>query len=150
MSTAPSLEQNKATVRRWFTDIIAHGELSVADEIFAPHHLVHDPHAPPGGWANGPESLKKIAGPFRVGFPDLEVTIEDQIAEGDKVVTRWSATGTNTGSLQGMPPTGKRVRVTGANVARLAGGQIVESWFNFDMLTLLRQLGVVPTPPESH
>jgi steroid delta-isomerase-like uncharacterized protein len=146
MSIQPSIEKNKATARRWFTDIIAQGKLSVADEIFAPHHVVHDPHAPPGGWASGPESLKKIAAPFRAGFPDLEVTIEDQIAEGDKVVTRWSATGTNAGSLHGMPPTGKTVRVTGANVARLAEGQIVESWFNFDMLTLLRQLGVVPTP----
>jgi hypothetical protein len=83
------------------------------------------------------------------GFPDLDVTIEDQIAEGDKVVTRWSAKGTNSGPLQGMPPTGKAVRVTGANVARLAGGKIVESWFNFDMLTLLRQLGVVPTPGQA-
>lgn len=141
-----SIEQNKATARRWFTDIITEGKLAVADEIFSGNHVVHDPHAPPGGWANGPESLKRIAGPFRAGFPDLKVTIEDQIAEGDKVVTRWSASGTNTGSLQGMPATGKTVRVTGANVARLSEGKIVESWFNFDMLTLLRQLGVVPAP----
>jgi len=141
-----SIEQNKATARRWFTDIITQGKLAVADEIFSGNHVVHDPHAPPGGWANGPESLKQIAGPFRAGFPDLKVTIEDQIAEGDKVVTRWSASGTNTGSLQGMPATGKTVRVTGANVARLSEGKIVESWFNFDMLTLLRQLGVVPAP----
>jgi steroid delta-isomerase-like uncharacterized protein len=141
-----SIEQNKATARRWFTDIITQGKLAVADEIFSGNHVVHDPHAPPSGWANGPESLKQIAGPFRAGFPDLKVTIEDQIAEGDKVVTRWSASGTNTGSLQGMPATGKTVRVTGANVARLSEGKIVESWFNFDMLTLLRQLGVVPAP----
>ena len=141
-----SIEQNKATARRWFTDIITQGKLAVADEIFSSNHVVHDPHAPPGGWANGPESLKQIAGPFRAGFPDLKVTIEDQIAEGDKVVTRWSASGSNTGSLQGMPATGKTVRVTGANVARLSEGKIVESWFNFDMLTLLRQLGVVPAP----
>jgi steroid delta-isomerase-like uncharacterized protein len=139
-----SLEQNKATARRWFLDIIVQGKLAVADEIFAADHVTHDPHSPPGGWPNGPESLKMVAAPLRAGFPDLDVTIEDQIAEGDKVVTRWSARGTNSTSLRGMPPTGKTVSVTGANVARFAGGQIVESWFNFDMLTLLRQLGLVP------
>ena len=143
-----SIEQNKATARRWFLDIITQGKLAVADEIFAPDHITHDPHSPPGGWPNGPESLKKIAGPFHAGFPDLDVTIEDQIAEGDKVVTRWTARGTNSAPLHGMPPTGKAVRVTGANVARLAGGKIVESWFNFDMLTLLRQLGAIPTPEQ--
>jgi steroid delta-isomerase-like uncharacterized protein len=141
-----SIEQNKATARRWFLDIITEGKLGVAEEIFAADHVTHDPHSPPGGWPNGPESLKKIAAPFRVGFPDLAVTIEDQIAEDDRVVTRWSVKGTNSGPLHGMPPTGKVVRVTGANVARIAGGKIVESWFNFDMLSLLRQLGVVPMP----
>jgi steroid delta-isomerase-like uncharacterized protein len=145
-----SIEQNKATARRWFQDIIIQGKMSVADEIFAANHVVHDPHSPPGGWPNGPESLKTIAGPFHSAFPDLNVTIEDQIAEGDKVVTRWSAVGTNAGPLQGMPPTGKKVCVTGANVARFAGGKIAESWFNFDMLTLLRQLGVIPTPEQGH
>jgi hypothetical protein len=142
-----SIEQNKATARRWFLDIITEGKLGAADEIFAANHITHDPHSPPGGWPDGPESLKRIAAPFRAGFPDLDVTIEDQIAEGDKVVTRWSAKGTNSGPLQGMPPTGKPILVTGANVARLSGGKIVESWFNFDMLTLLKQLGLVPPPP---
>lgn len=139
-----SIEQNKATARRWFIDIITQGKLDVADEIFAINHVAHDPHGPRGGWPDGPESLKTLAGPFRVAFPDLRVTIDDQIAEGDKVVTRWTARGTNTGPLKGMPATGNTVAVTGANVARLADGKIVESWFNFDMLTLLQQLGVVP------
>ncbi|MEP6654522.1 MAG: ester cyclase [Myxococcales bacterium] len=140
--------QNKATARRWFLDIIVQGKLDVADEIFAPDHQTHDPHAPPGGWANGPESLKMIAGPFHAAFPDLKVNIDDQIAEDDKVVTRWTARGTNTGAMRDVPPTGKSVVVTGANIARLANGQIVESWFNFDMLTLFRQLGLIPAPPQ--
>ena len=139
-----SIEQNKATARRWFTDIITQGKLDVADEIFAANHVAHDPHGPPGGWPNGPESLKTLAGPFRVAFADLRVTIDDQIAEGDKVVTRWTARGTHTGPLKGMPATGNTVTVTGANVARLADGKIAESWFNFDMLTLLQQLGAIP------
>ena len=145
-----SIEQNKATARRWFLDVITQGKLAVADEIFAAHHVVHDPHAPPGGWPDGPESLKKIAAPFHGAFPDLSVTIEDQIAEGDKVVTLWTAVGTNLGPLQGRPATGKKVRVTGANVARFSEGKIAESWFNFDMLTLLRHLGVIPTPEPGH
>ena len=143
-----SAEQNKATARRWFLDIIAQGQLDVADEIFAANHIIHDPHAPPSGWPNGPEGLKMVASVFGGGFSDWNITLEDQIAEGDKVATRWIASDTHTGSLQGMPPTGKPVRVTGVNVTRFSEGEIVESWFNFDMLTLLQQLGAIPTPEQ--
>ena len=141
-----SIEQNKVTASRWFHDIIAQGKLDVADEIFTTNHVIHDPHAPPGGWPNGPEGLKMVAGAFRGGFPDLGVTIEYQVAEGDMVATGWSAHGTNLGTLFGMPATGKSMRITGCNVARFAESQIVESWFNLDMLTLLQQLGAIPTP----
>ena len=141
-----SAEQNKATARRWFTDIIAQGQLEVADAIFASNHVIHDPHAPPSGWPNGPEGLKMVASVFGGGFRDWNITIEDQIAEGDRVATRWAASATHTGPLMGLPRTGKAVRVTGVNVARFAEGKIVESWFNFDMLTLLQQLGAIPTP----
>ena len=141
-----STEQNKATARRWFFDIIKKGQLAVADEIFAANHIIHDPHAPPSGWPNGPEGLKMVASVFGGGFDDWNITLEDQIAEGDKVASRWTASATHTGPLQGMPPTGKAVRVTGVNVARFAEGKIVESWSNFDMLTLLQQLGAIPTP----
>ena len=143
-----STEQNKATARRWFFDIITQGQLAVADEIFAANHIIHDPHAPPTGWPNGPEGLKMVASVFGGGFADWNITLEDQIAEGDRVATRWVASATNTGQVMGMPPTGKRVRVTGVNVARFAQGKIVESWFNFDMLTLLQQLGAIPTPNQ--
>jgi len=143
-----STEQNKATARRWFFDIIAQGQLAVADEIFAANHIIHDPHAPPSGWPNGPEGLKMVASVFGGGFSGWDITLEDQIAEGDRVATRWIASATHTGSLQGMPPTGKAVRVTGVNVARFAEGKIAESWSNFDMLTLLQQLGAIPTPEQ--
>jgi len=143
-----STEQNKATARRWFSDIITQGRLDVADEIFAANHIIHDPHGPPAGWPNGPEGLKMVASVFGGGFDDWNIAIEDQIAEGDRVATRWAASATNTGPLQGMPPTGKAVRVTGVNVTRFAEGKIVESWFNFDMLTLLQQLGAIPTPEQ--
>jgi hypothetical protein len=141
-----STEQNKTTAGRWFRDIIMQGQLAVADEIFAATHIIHDPHAPPSGWPDGPEGLKMVANVFGGGFSDWDITLDDQIAEGDKVATRWIASATHTGSLQGMPPTGKTVRVTGVNVMRFAEGKIVESWFNFDMLALLQQLGAIATP----
>ena len=141
-----STEQNKATARRWFFDIITQGQLAVADEIFAANHILHDPHAPPAGWPNGPQGMKMIANVFGGGFSGWDITLDDQIAEGDRVATRWIASATNTGSVMGMPSTGKPVRVTGVNVARFAEGKIVESWSNFDMLTLLQQLGAIPTP----
>lgn len=144
-----STEQNKATARRWFLDIIAQGQLAIVDEIFAANHVIHDPHAPPSGWPNGPEGLKMVVTGFGGSFTNWNITIDDQIAEGDKVVTRWTASATHTGPLQGMLPTGNTVRVTGVNVARFAGSKIAESWFNFDMLSLLQQIGAIPTPEHA-
>ena len=141
-----STEKNKAIARRWFTDIITQGQLSVADEIFAASHIIHDPHAPPAGWPNGPEGLKMVASLFGGGFSGWNIALEDQIAEGDKVATRWAASATNTGPVMGTPPSGKAVNVTGVNVTRFAEGKIAESWFNFDMLTLLQQIGAIPAP----
>ena len=107
-----SIEQNKVTAGRWFFDIIAQGQLEVADEIFAANHVIHDPHAPPSGWPDGPEGLKMVASVFGGGFRDWQITIEDQIAEGDRVASRWVASATNTGPVMGMPATGKTVHVT--------------------------------------
>jgi predicted ester cyclase len=92
--------------------------------------------------------MKMIASVFGGGFSGWDITLDDQIAESDRVATRWIASATNTGSLQGMPATGKAVRVTGVNVTRFTEGMIVESWFNFDMLTLLQQLGAIPAPEQ--
>ena len=143
-----STEQSKAIAARWFTDIIVQGQLAVADEIFAANHVIHDPHAPPGGWPNGPQGPKAVATVFGGGFSGWNVTLDDQIAEGDRVATCWTASATHTGPLMGMPPTGKTVRVTGVNVARFAEGKIAESWYNFDMLTLLQQVGAIPMPEQ--
>ena len=148
-STAQSLERNKAAARRWFQDILVQGRMDAADEICAANHVIHDPHAPAGGWPDGPDGLKVVAGVFRGGFGDLQIAVEDQIAEGDKVATRWRAHATHSGTLMGIPTTGKPVAVTGCNVTRFVDGKIVESWFNFDMLTLLQQVGVVPMPEHA-
>ena len=86
---------------------------------------------------------------YRSAFPDMQLTIEDQIAEGDKVVTRWTARGTHQGELMGIPPTGKQATVTGITVGRVANGKFVESWSNFDALGMMQQLGVVPVPGQT-
>ena len=82
---------------------------------------------------------------YRTAFPDAQYTIEDQIAEGDTVMTRWSGRGTHQGPLMGIPPTGKQSTVTGMSIGRSEGGKIVEVWTEFDLLGVLQQLGVIPT-----
>jgi predicted ester cyclase len=85
----------------------------------------------------------------RGAFPDARVTVEDQIAEGDKVVDRWTATGTPTGDLMGVPPTGRRIEVSGITISRFAGGKIVEDWYQGDDLGMMQQLGVIPSGEAS-
>ncbi len=81
-------------------------------------------------------------------FPDSQLPVEDQIAEGDKVVTRWTCRATHTGEFQGMPPTGKYTTMTGTTIFRIANGKLVEGWTNADMLGLLQQLGAIPAPEQ--
>ena len=88
-------------------------------------------------------------GEFRSAFPDFHVTIEDQIAEGDRVATRWTMRGTHEGEFRGISPTGKQITVTGIGIFRFSDGKVVESWDNFDQLGMMRQLGVIPSPEES-
>jgi steroid delta-isomerase-like uncharacterized protein len=141
-----SAEQNKAIARRWLKDGFEKGNLALANEVFAADYIGHDPNSPPGGWPRGPEGGKAVAATYRGAFPDLQFTIEEEITEGDMVVTRWTARGTNTGELMGMPPTGKKATVAGIDINRIANGKIAETWTNFDALGMLLQLGVIPTP----
>lgn len=135
-------EENKAVVRRWFEELWNKGNLSVADEIFAPTYAHHDPSTP--DFERGPESEKKRATLYRTAFPDLRLTIEDLIAEGETVMARWSCRGTHKGDLSGIAPTGKQFTISGVSIARLAGGKMVEGWVNWDAQGLMQQLGVVP------
>lgn len=136
-------EANKTLVRRVYDDMWNKSDLSVPDTIYASDVVNHE--LPPG-MPEGIEGTKAYFGMFLSAFPDTQMTVEEQIAEGDKVVTRWTARGTHTGELMGIPPTGKQVTVTGINVDRIAGGKIVEEWGEFDMMGMMQQLGVVPTP----
>ncbi len=135
-------EKNKTIVRRLFEELWNKGNLSVADELFTPNYDHHDPSTPDVG--RGPESEKKRATLYRTAFPDLRLTIEDIIAEGDAVMARWSCRGTHKGDLSGIPPTGKQFTISGVSIARVAGGKMAEGWINWDALGLMQQLGVVP------
>jgi steroid delta-isomerase-like uncharacterized protein len=135
-------EQNKAIVRRVFEELWNQGNLSVADQLFTPNYTHHDSSSPDFG--HGPESERKRATLYRTAFPDLRLTIEDLIAEGDTVMARWSCHGTHKGDLNGIAPTGKQFIISGMTVARLLNGKLAEAHVNWDALGLMQQLGVVP------
>ena len=137
-------EQNKALARRAIEEGFGQGKLSVFDETTAPNATFHDANVP-GSKFTGPEGVKQFSKIYRDAFPDVHYTIDDQIAEGDKVVTRWTATGTHKGQLMGIAPTNKHATVTGIVIGRYKDGKVVEGWSNYDMLGMLQQLGVVPT-----
>ena len=135
-------ETNKTVVRRLFEEVWNTGNLPVTDELFAPNYVHHDSSTPDVG--RGPESEKKRATLYRTAFPDLRLTIEDIIAEGETVVARWSCRGTHKGDLGGIAPTGKQFTISGISIARIANGKMAEGWVNWDALGLMQQLGVVP------
>ncbi len=139
-----SAEENKAISRRADEELFNRGNLDVADELFAPTFVYHDPVSHEE-W-RGPESVKRYATMLRAAFPDLHQTIEEQIAEGDKVAYRWTARGTHQGELMGIAPTGRRMTLTGIAIARLVDGKIEEIWENYDALGMMQQLGVIPSP----
>jgi steroid delta-isomerase-like uncharacterized protein len=135
-------EENKTVVRRFLEEIFTAGNLELVDELFAPDYVLHDPVLPDE--VRGPEGMKRYVSMYRAAYPDTHFTIEDQIAEGDEVVTRWIGQGTHEGELMGIPPTGKQVTVTGIEVDRVSGGKMQQTWVNYDALGMMQQLGVVP------
>ena len=139
-----STEQNKMLVRRWFKEVLEQRNLALADELFSADYANHDPQTPPSGAPRGPQVAKAIVATYKGAFPDATYSLEEQLADGDRVVTRWSVQGTHTGSLFGMPPTGKKVHATGITIDRIANGKIVESYSNADMLGPLQQIGAIP------
>ena len=138
-------ETNKTVVRRFFEEAFGKGNLNVLDEIVTKDQVNSGPGTLPG-LPTGPEGAKQLVTVYRNAFPDLRFTVDEQIAEGDKVVTRWTAHGINKGELLGMPATGKPATVTGLSIDRIVNGKIVESWGIFDQFGMMQQLGVIPTP----
>jgi predicted ester cyclase len=140
-----STEENKALVRRFFEEMWVKGNLSAADELLATNFVFH----PPPGVAPDLEGYKQWVSMTCAGLADRQSTVEDQTAEGDKVVTRWTYRGTHKGELMGIAPTGKQVTVTGISIDRIVGGKIVEEWNEIDNLGMMQQLGVVPSPGQA-
>jgi steroid delta-isomerase-like uncharacterized protein len=137
-----SAEQNKATVRRIFEEIVNQGNLAVADELLTSDYVNYSFPAP----AAGPEGLKQVIGMFRTAFPDIVVKLEDVIADGDRVSTRGRFEGTHRGDFMGIPATGKKVSVSYIDIWRMENGKGRENWVQMDLLGMMQQLGVVPTP----
>ena len=139
-------EENKVTARRFYEELFNQGNLDAAEEIVTPDFVIHDPNIPEE--PRGPEGLKRFVSMYRNVFPDLNFTIEDQIAEGEKVGTRWVAHGTHQGELMGIAPSGKPVTVRAFTLQRFSGGKIAEDWAHYDALGMMRQIGAIPEPGQ--
>lgn len=136
--------ENKAIVER-LVELWNTGDLSIADDIFASDFVNHDPNR---ANVTDLESCKGWIVENRTAFPDFHAEVQDMIAEGDKVASRWTVSGTHKGEYSGVPPTSVQVTVTGMSIHRLDGARIVEVWWSYDMLGLLQQLAVIPPMPD--
>ena len=139
-----STEDNKTLARR----AIEEGNQrnwAVLDELFVPDFVYHQASMT----IQGLEPYKQFLSVYLTAFPDLHLTIEDMIAEGDTVVVRQTASGTHQGDLMGIPPTDKQITVSGIAIIRVANGKVVEEWFNSDALGMMQQLGVIPMPGQA-
>jgi steroid delta-isomerase-like uncharacterized protein len=140
-----STEEHKALVRRFDEEVWNGRNLSRVDELFADNHIFRAAGSPP----LDREGHRQMIAHFQDAFPDGRNTSEELLAEGDKVVQRWTFRGTHQGAFQGIPPTGRPVTLTGISIWRVDGGTIVESWHELDTLGLMQQLGVIPTPGQA-
>ena len=134
-------EENKALMRRMYEEVHNKGNLAVLDEVTATSFIDHN--LPPG-LPPGVDGAKQLFTMFHTAFPDFHVTVEDMIAEGDKVVSRLTMRGTHKDEFMGVPPTGKQINVEVIDVLRIAGSKAVERWGIFDQLGLMQQLDVGP------
>ena len=136
-----STEENKALVERFVEEFWNEGNLSTADELMAPDAQIHLPT----GDAVNPNEAKGFAAMWRESFPDWHSTFEELVAEGDRVAERWTGRGVHRGELMGIPPTGRRVEAPGSVFYRIVDGKIVELWGQLDMMSVMQQLGVMPS-----
>ncbi len=138
-----SVEENKTIERHYMEEVWTKGNLAAVDEFVATNYVDHNPMPDVSPDLQG---LKQFVTVVTAAFPDWHPTIEDMIAEGDKVVVRFRGSGTHKGEFMGIPPTGKQVTMMAIAIHRIAGGKIVENWLQADMLGMMVQLGVVPPP----
>ena len=134
-------DRNKALLRRFYEELWTKGDLEAISELVAENYVDHHPLP---GTPPGREGLAALITTWRRAFPDMCETCEDLIAEGDKVVGRFTMRGTHSGEFMGVPPTGRRVTMSGIDIVRVAGGKIAEFWYGEHLLELMQQLGAVP------
>jgi steroid delta-isomerase-like uncharacterized protein len=137
--------RNKAVVRAFLEEIFNRGNLDAADGLIAADVIDH--HSPPG-FAPGLEGAKQLFGMLRLAFPDLRTSVDDVIAEGDKVVAHGTLRGTHQGAFLGVPPTGKPMTLSWIDVYRVVDGKVVEVWHVEDFYGMLQQLGAIPAPGQ--
>jgi steroid delta-isomerase-like uncharacterized protein len=125
----PTSEANKALVSRWLREIFTNGHLRQTNEVFTRGYVLHDPSFPHE--VHGPGGIRRYVAAYRAAFPDIRVTVEDQLAEEDKVATRWTARGTHLGKFLGLAPTGDEVTVSGIEFDRIIAGRIDEAWIAY-------------------
>src|SRR5215203_3984231 len=136
---------NKAIMRR-FWDVWEQGNIDLLDELLSPDYINHNLAAP--DLPTGPEGVKAVVSMFRSAMPDPKVVVEDMIADGDKVATRYALEGTHEGQLFGVPPTGKRLSIKSMTVERVSEGKVRDHWRVTDNLEMMQQLGVVAEPRQ--
>jgi steroid delta-isomerase-like uncharacterized protein len=134
-------EENKAISRRFLDELWNRSNFGLVDQLLASDYDGHSSTV-----IRGPEGAMEFVPRLRNAFPDFQFSILDQIAEGDKVATRWTIRGTHKGEFQGMPPSGKQIEMTGITIFRIANGKLIEGWTNEDVLGMSQQLGAVPVP----
>ena len=141
-----STEENKALMRHFYEEI-SKGNLAVVDDLVAADLVEHSPFVP--RQAPGRQGTLELFTMIHAAFPDLRITAEDMVAEGDKVVARGTFSGTHKGEFMGIAPTGKQISVGVIEIARIAGGKMVDHWNVVDSLGMMQQLGVFPPPEQS-
>ena len=135
-----SIEENKSIVRRFFEVGPSKGDLDAANELLAPGFVLHVPLP----CSPGVRGIDEVVSACRAAFQDLDVTVEDMVAEGDMVAARFTARGVHNGAFMGLPPTGKPITMTGIEIFRLENGKIAELWGEANLLGLMQQLGILP------
>ncbi len=142
-----SMEENKATFRRYVEEVWMKGNLDIADEVFAQSYISH--HSDGSELERSPQDVKRFVKEWRDAFAIEEDILEDQVAEEDKVATRWRLIATHEGEFRGIAPTGNKIEVTGIGIFRFSSeGKVVESWDSLDQLGMMRQLGAIPEPGQ--
>jgi steroid delta-isomerase-like uncharacterized protein len=143
-----SAEENKDKMRHFLEEGFGQGKVEVVDEVLHSDFVCWDPNSDTGE-IRGAQTIKGEIEYFRNAVPDLTYTVEDQIAEGDRVVTRYTTRGTHQGEFFGVAGTGKPIEMTGISIDRFEEGRLVEEWPEYDLLGAMRQVGAIPDPEQA-